>query len=431
MSTSGIGSGYFTVHMSTALRIESTDHPRVGWGFVVLYTLAYIGAWLALLTPIMVTMALRVQQLAPDNAASVLSAVLSVGALFALFGNPLVGRLSDRTTSRWGMRRPWLVGGALAGAGSLWLVATAPSVGWVLVGWCLVQLSFNAVLAPLAALLPDQVPPAHRGTVAGIISITTSLGQSSGTGLTQLVSGSVTAMFLVPGLIGVAAILLLAACLPDRRLDARQREPLRWGDFWRSFWVSPLRHPAFACIWTGRFFMMMGMALMMAYQPFYLMSQLGVTTREVTDVIFQSTLVQCGVSMIAGLISGRISDVTRQRKPFVIGAALLYGAGALLIALAHTFPLFYFGMALAGAGLGIYLSVDLAFITDVLPDKENDAAKDLGVFNIASTLPQMVAPLVASVVLALSQDSYAAVFAAIAVVGLFAALVVVPVRTVK
>ena len=414
--------------MSTALRIESTARSRTGWGFVVLYTLAYIGAWLALLTPIMVTLALRVQELAPANAASVLSAVLSVGALFALFGNPLVGRLSDRTTSRWGMRRPWLVAGALAGAGALWLVATAPSVAWVFVGWCLVQLSFNAVLAPLAALLPDQVPLAHRGTVAGIISITTALGQSSGTGLTQLASGSMTAMFLVPGLVGAAAILLLAAFLSDRHLDPRQREPLRWADFLRSFWVNPLRHPAFACIWVGRFFMMMGMALMMAYQPFYLMNQLGVATRDVTDVIFLSTLVQCGVSMIAGLVSGRISDVTRRRKPFVIGAALLYGAGALIIALAHTFPMFYFGMALTGIGLGTYLSVDLAFITDVLPDKENDAAKDLGVFNIASTLPQIVGPLVASLVLALSQGSYAAVFAAIAVVGLLAALVVVPVK---
>ena len=428
--------GYFTAHMSTALRTARSSSlpatlPATGWGFIALYTLAYIGAWLALLTPIMVTLALRVQELVPDRAATALSGVLSVGALFALFGNPLVGRLSDRTTSRWGMRRPWLIAGALGGAASLWIVATAPSIGGVLLGWCLVQLSFNAVLAPLAALLPDQVPQAQRGTVAGIISITTSLGQSSGTGLTQLVSGSMTAMFLVPGLIGVAAILVLAASLSDRRLSPGQREPIRWGDFLRSFWVNPRRHPAFACIWSGRFFMMLGMALMMAYTPFYLQSQLGVATRDVTDVVFHSTLVQCVVSMIAGLASGRISDVTRRRKPFVIGAAVLYGAGALLIALAHSFPMFYLGMALSGVGLGTYLSVDLAFVTDVLPDKENDAAKDLGVFNIASTLPQIVGPLAASLVLVLSQGSYAAVFAAIAVVGVLAALVVVPVRSAK
>lgn len=394
----------------------------------MLYALAYVGAWLALLTPILLTLALRIQELVPDNAANALSVILSVGALFALFGNPVIGRLSDRTTSRWGMRRPWLIAGALAGAGSLWLIAVAPSIGWVFVGWCLVQLSFNAVLAPLAALLPDQVPLANRGTVAGIISITTWLGESSGTGLTHLVSGSMTAMFLVPGLAGVAAILLLALTLQDRRLEPAQREPLRWGDFIRSFWVNPRQHPDFACIWTGRFFMMMGMALAMAYQPFYLMTQLGVPVRDVTDIVFRSTLVSCGVSMIAGIATGRISDLVGQRKPFVIGAALLYGAGMLMVAMAQSFPLFYAGMALSGAGMGIYLSVDLAFITDVLPDKERDAAKDLGVFNIASTLPQIVAPLAASVILMVSRGSYAAVFVAIAVVGVLAALVVLPVK---
>jgi MFS family permease len=82
-------------------------------------------------------------------------------------------------------------------------------------------------------------------------------------------------------------------------------------------------------------------------------------------------------------------------------------------------------------GLGIYLSVDLAFVTDVLPDKENEAAKDLGVFNMASTLPQIVGPMAASLVLFLSQGNYSAVFGAIAVVGMLAAIVIVPVRSAK
>ncbi len=92
-----------------------------------------------------------------------LSCVLAVGALFALAGNPLFGWFSDRTTSTWGMRRPWLVGGALAGFSiAVDRLCQAPSISWLLVGWCLAQLSFNAVLAPLAALLPDHIPPERR-----------------------------------------------------------------------------------------------------------------------------------------------------------------------------------------------------------------------------------------------------------------------------
>jgi MFS family permease len=77
----------------------------------------------------MVTLSLRARELSPEGSEYWLSLVLGVGALFALVGNPLAGWLSDRTTSSWGMRRPWLIGGALGGVASLWLVASAPSVG--------------------------------------------------------------------------------------------------------------------------------------------------------------------------------------------------------------------------------------------------------------------------------------------------------------
>jgi hypothetical protein len=46
-------------------------------------------------------------------------------------------------------------------------VALALSVAVVLVGWCVAQLSFNAVLAALAAAMPDRMPIGQRGLVAG------------------------------------------------------------------------------------------------------------------------------------------------------------------------------------------------------------------------------------------------------------------------
>ena len=80
--------------------------------------LAQFGAYLAVLTPVMVTLALRVSQIVPEaDRGAALGQVLSVGALLAMLGNPVFGALSDRTTSRFGRRRPWLVGGMLAGLG--------------------------------------------------------------------------------------------------------------------------------------------------------------------------------------------------------------------------------------------------------------------------------------------------------------------------
>src|SRR5687768_6940607 len=175
----------------------AVDHkPRVGWGFITLLAVAYTGTWLALLTPILVTIAMKVRHLDPQAAASSLSLVLGLGAFFALIGNPLFGRLSDRTTSHFGMRRPWLVGGVLCGAAALLLIATAKTIAMVLIGWCLAQLAFNAVLAAIIAVLPDRVPQEQRGTVAGVMGICLPLGQVGGTFLVQCVATSKLLMFM-------------------------------------------------------------------------------------------------------------------------------------------------------------------------------------------------------------------------------------------
>ena len=62
------------------------------------------------------------------SAAAGAALVAGTGALLAMFGNPLFGQLSDRTTSRFGMRRPWLVIGLLGGTAGTLIVAMAPNI---------------------------------------------------------------------------------------------------------------------------------------------------------------------------------------------------------------------------------------------------------------------------------------------------------------
>jgi MFS family permease len=415
------------VHRVDAQGERGIAGASTGWGFISIYAAAYAGTWLAVLTPIMVTLALRAQQLAPTGSEYGLSLVLAVGALFALVSNPLVGWLSDHTTSAWGMRRPWLVGGAIGGVVALWIVSIAPSIAWLLVGWCLAQLAFNAVLAPLAALLPDHVPAERRGTVAGIISITTPLGQVGGTYLTKALAGDMSSMLLVPGVICLLLVLLLAATLPDRRIAPGHTDRAHWTTFLHTFWLHPRRAPDFAWVCTGRFFLILCMSFLTAYQPYFLMNRLGVAAEAVPEVVFRSTLVQAAGVVLAGLLAGRLSDLTHRRKPFVIGAGVACALGSWLIASAMSYEAFLTGMTVFGIGLGAYLSVDFALVTDVLPNREDDAAKDLGLFNVASALPQSIAPAIASAIL-ISTGSYTTVFVVAGLSGLLAGLAIAPVR---
>jgi MFS family permease len=122
------------------------------------YTLAFMSTNLVFLTPLLVTLPLRVNSLVGiKQAPSSLALVAGIGALVAMFGNPFFGRMSDRTSSRLGMRRPWMVIGLVGGTLGILIVALAPNIPVILVGWCTAQTVFNALLAALVAVLPDQV----------------------------------------------------------------------------------------------------------------------------------------------------------------------------------------------------------------------------------------------------------------------------------
>ena len=167
--------------------------------FVVLYALAYVGTILLFLAPLLVSLSLKINALVgTDRAPNSLSLVAGTGAFLAMFANPFFGKMSDRTTSRLGMRRPWMITGLLGGSVGILVVALAPSIPVVMVGWCIAQVFFNALIAALIAVLTDQVHVAQRGRVAGVLGICLPIASVSGTYVVQLFSGSIFAMFLAP-----------------------------------------------------------------------------------------------------------------------------------------------------------------------------------------------------------------------------------------
>ena len=427
------------IRREEAVEREHYAAPReyAGKGFIIAYALAYFGLWTALLTPVVISLAIKVQQIAPQTPARSLSLVLGTGAFLALASNPVFGRLSDRTTSRFGMRRPWLLGGAVAGALALLVVATAQSILVILVGWCFAQLAYNALYAAITALLPDQVPSGQRGRISGILGICQPPALIVGTFIAQLGSGTLW-MFMGPAALGLITVVGLVIILKDdrrRRPDYRlPRYTLR--ELTSSFWVNPRRYPDFGWAFLSRFLLFMGVATLITYQVYYLSERLGVPTAEVPQMVFISVVVLNAVIVPASVLSGWISDRLGRRKAPVFAASLVFAIGCAIIAFADSFPVFLIGVAVAGVGHGVYIAVDLALISEVLPNPD-DAAKDLGVFNIASTAPQSLAPAIAPLFLAVplfassEGGNYTALFFAAAIFAALGAFAIRPVKGVK
>jgi MFS family permease len=414
-----------------ALEPERATAHRVGWGFISLYALAYMGTSLVFIAPLLVTLALKVNSLVGiEQAPNSLALIAGTGGLLAMVVNPFFGRMSDRTWSRLGMRRPWMVIGLVGGSLGILTVALAPSILVVLVGWCTAQLFFNALLAAQVAVLPDQVPASQRGLVSGVLGVCLPIASVCGTYVVNLFSGNQLAMFLGPCAIGGLFILIFAVALKDRRLAKEDRPPWSLREFATTFYVNPRSNPDFAWAFLSRFLFISAYAFLTTYQAYYLLDKIGSAKADVPRQIFLGTLAQSVALVTASLIGGKLSDRSGRRKIFVLTASLLYGSAMFVVAAATSFNGFVVGMAISGLGFGVYMAVDLALVADVLPDKDS-AAKDLGVFNIANALPFSIAPAIAPAVLAIGNGSYGVLYAVAGVCAIVGAVAILPVKGVR
>jgi MFS family permease len=404
---------------------------RVTATFIIAYALGFTGMWLALLTPVLITIAVRMRELAPQHAAQSLAQVLAIGAAVALIGNPLFGHLSDRTRSRWGMRRPWMVGGMICGSAGLAIIASANHVWVVVVGWCLAQLAFNAVLAALVAVLPDQVPSDQRGLVSGVLAVCMPIGQALGVVLVHYVSTSTWAAYMLPACLGTAAVLVFAYILPDRRQLADDVRPASLPGLLRAFWVSPRTHPDFAWAWSSRLALVMGSALLTTYLPFYLSDKLGFAAADVPALVSQAVVIQAVMTVAFSLLCGRLSDAFGRRKFFVLGGSVCYALGFWAIATADSHGAFLIGVVIIGAAHGTYFGTDLALVTEILRDRRRHSGSDLGVLNITNALPQVIAPPLGTLSLSLAGGDFGWLYFVAASWALVSALALLPLKSVR
>ncbi len=376
--------------LAAPLREPTVSPPRrwVGW-----LTLASIGLWAGFFGPIQVLLAEQAEAISPGDKEFAFGLVTGLGAAVSVVCNPLFGAFSDRTTWRRGRRLPWIAGGAIGGAVALVLLASADSLLTMALSWMLAQVALNALLAAVTAMVPDQVPVSSRGAVGGLLAIAQTLGIVGGVAIASATGDIAT------GYVVTAAVLVLTAiplCLQSRDSAISSAPPFVPGEFVRSFWISPRANPDFGWAWITRFLVNLGNALGTLYLLFYLDDAVGYADPD--QGVFILTAAYAGALVATTMVFGAWSDRLGRRKPFVIWSGVVSALAALILALSQTWPMAIIGAVVLGCGYGIYTAVDFALVTQVLPQAAA-RGKDLGVINIANALPQVLAPVVATVVL--------------------------------
>ncbi|VWC40585.1 major facilitator transporter [Burkholderia aenigmatica] len=397
----------------------------------VTLTIAFVGIWLALLPYPMVILPMMAERIAPADKASVLAHALGIGAIAGLVAQPVFGVLSDHTRSRWGMRKPWILGGMVAGIAAMAVIVGARTPWQLALGWALTALAFNATLSGLNAVIPDQVPREKLGFYSSIVGFTPPVGILVGMWITRRFAPDLVTVAWVQGAFVAATVLGFVVFADDRRLAAGRVTRPDWRMLVSSFWTNPVRHPDFGFAWLSRALVLFGVTSLQTYLLFFLRDRLGLSQQDAPHAMFVSLLVATATMTLSALAFGRLSDRLRRRKPFVIGAGMGLALGLPTLLACDSFAQFIAVVAWIGIAQGAYLSVDLALVTEVLPDRDA-AAKDMGVFHLANVVPQIILPLCTPWLTASGGAiRYDALFVAAGVVTALGALAIAFVKSVR
>jgi MFS family permease len=367
--------------------------------FIVFLLLAMFGAYVALVAPIGLTLSLRIQQLEPAHV-ELLGYIIGIAAVVNTITGPLVGLWSDRTRSRFGRRRPFALGGAVIGLVGLAVIAGAQSVPVLLVGWIIASFGWSSTMNSLIQSQADRLPESQYGRVAGMSGFVQMVAPVAGVGLASAFIGNNYLVFLVPGTVGLLTALCWFLFVAERDTrNTRFADALSPRKVVGSLVFNPRRYPDFAWNWLARLLFMTGVTFATTFTSLFFASRLTANGQvsEIGGLIVVFSLVGIVVTGAGALLGGFLSDRLGRRRIFVLGSGIVYTVGAITLAFGGTnFGLLIGGFCLTGLGLGVFSSVDQALVLNVLPEKDTDAGRFLGINGYSTSIAQAVAPLVAA-----------------------------------
>lgn len=363
---------------------------RVGPGFIAAYTLAQVGAYIGFVPLLGVLLPLKAGAVGSGSAALLLSQAAVLGAVAAALSHFAFGALSDRTRTAWGRRKPWILIGAGLTACSYGGVFLAQTGTQLILGIVAFQVCFNLMFAPLQSIFADRVPDGQKGLVSAFVGVAYPTANLFAALVIAVALSDAGSRYLVVAA-AVLCLVVPATIWSLRDTGAPPVEPGPPGPL-----LSALGEADFLRAFGSRLLIQTAIALNALYLLIYLQGPSdiesalpGVRAEAVLGVLLA---VATGAALLAGFATGLASDRWGGRKLYVASGGLLIAAGMAILALVPDWPGPLVGELVYGLGLGIFTTADAALIAQVLPNRMT-VGRDLGIMNVAVTLPQVAAPL--------------------------------------
>ncbi len=158
----------------------------------------------------------------------------------------------------------------------------------------------------------------------------------------------------------------------------------------RLFDFHPRRDPDFAWVLLTRLVMTLGIYTVQDFLQFYMRDAVHAAHPEAQTTNF--VIILSVTSLLSALAAGWLSDRFGRKRVVYFAGGFMAVVGLIFI-LTQSLSIVLAAGAIFGLGYGAYISVDWALVADTLPSRRN-YARDMGVWNISQSLPQVIAPVI-------------------------------------
>jgi MFS family permease len=377
-----------------------------------------------------VLLALQISNALGDkHKAAALAVITTIGALVHALWLPVAGLLSDRTRTRWGSRTPWAVGGALAAVPVLWLMGLTSSVWLLGVLFVLVEVTLASAEGTMSAVVPDRVVPRSMGRFSAARGLGVMVGTAAGQALGGVLGKNLTFAYLLLGILPILFVCLRLVLDPDAdNRDRPETQSMSLRALAGTYRVDVRSHPDFWWSWVSRFLTYLGFFAVYGYTLYIFQDYVGLGDDAPPKVSLYAIVGVVGL-VVSTLPAGALSDRIGRRKVFVLVSSVGIGISFMIPLVWPTTAGMLVEALVAGVAFGCYQAVDLALITQVLPQSSSHG-QYLGISSLASILPQVAAPAVAGAVVVLT-GGYTALFPVAAAFTVLGALTILRVRSVR
>ncbi|RJP25092.1 MAG: MFS transporter [Candidatus Abyssobacteria bacterium SURF_5] len=309
------------------------------------------------------------------------------GNIMVIILIPLIGALSDRTTSEMGRRRPYYIAAASMMAVFIMLMVYSGNYLFLLALIVLMHAA-AALWFPNRALVRDIVPIERRGRVSGLIQIANLIGMMSAHVLApRLVeAGRLLLLAIIAGAVNVVSNLWVALAIREPAPAFRSARP---ADSWKEIYFPKLESgDGLKRLAAFNLLTQMGMVAMVCFLLYFIKDQ-------VDPVHFNKTfgtvvLIAMTAAIPSSFGSGVIADRLGRKRVLLIGCLLQLACILNFLISPRLHSTLYISGLLYGLGNGAYLSMYWTLVSDLVP--EADAGKYMGLMQYTFLIPWAIVP---------------------------------------